>query len=74
MAVRAATTRTVPGTTASSCQSGGMRRRVGVDGGDQCDASRDAEDGAGERGKHLRRRESRADLLRGRAERARERR
>ena len=38
------------GTTASSCQSGGDPVAVGVDRGEQRDASRDAEDGAGERG------------------------
>ena len=46
----------------------------GSDGGDQGDASRDAQEGADERGKHLRRRQACADLLRGRAERARQRR
>ena len=69
MVVSAATTSTVTGTTASSCQSGGLSPVVAAaQGGEECEASGDAQDGAGERGQHLRGRESCADLLGGRAE------
>jgi hypothetical protein len=63
MAVSAVITSTLPSTTASSCQERRNGHRIVVERLGQCDSSRKAEDGAGERGERLCRGQSCADLI-----------